>query len=352
MLEFLGKNRGAIEEYLDEFFTTKKQELSRINRWGRDLMERLAEFTTGGKMIRGSMLIFAYRMFVEAVPHWLVQTAAALELLHSSLLIHDDIMDRDTLRRGRKTVFIQYREIAQAERLTDPTHFGQCLGICAGDVGFHLAFEMISCSEAPQDVRMSILSLWSQELVSVGLAQMQDMYFSAGPRRVGESDILHMYQYKTARYTFSLPLMSGALAAGQNPSVVEQLSQLGENLGIIFQIKDDELGLFGVQQDTGKRVGSDIKEKKKTLFAFYLSEIKDPETRKKVLTILQKQDISSSEIHALRSIAEESGVMHRIAEKHQQLMTLAKDQIQKLPVSTQSKDMLRAILAYNLERRR
>jgi len=352
MLEFLGKNRGAIEEYLDKFFSAKEQDLSRINRWGRDLMQRLAEFITGGKMIRGSILIFSYRMFAETVPPWLVQTAAALELLHSSLLIHDDIMDRDALRRGRKTVFVQYSEIAQAEGLTDPSHFGQCLGICAGDVGFYLAFEMISCSDVPQDIRMNILSLWSQELVFVGLAQMQDMYFSVGRKPVGESEILHMYQYKTARYTFSLPLMSGALAAGQNPSVVEQLSRLGENLGIIFQIKDDEIGLFGAQQDTGKQVGSDIKEKKKTLFAFYLADIDDPLTRKNVMSILQKQDISSSEIHTLRRIAEESGVMHRIAEKHQQLRAQAEDQIQMLPVSTQSKNMLRAILTYNLERRR
>jgi geranylgeranyl diphosphate synthase type I len=330
--------RTPIENCIDDFFTRK------------DLTVRLREFISGGKMIRGTLLIFSFRMFAAQAPSWLVQMAAALELIHSSLLIHDDIMDRDTLRRGRKTVFHQYREIGEREGLKEPSHIGLGFGICAGDIGFFLAYELLADSPAPCDVRANILSFWSGELAAVGLAQMQDLYLSAGRRTVTEAEILDMYRYKTARYSFSLPLASGAIAAGAPQAAASGLSKLGESLGVIFQIKDDQIGLFGEQGETGKPVGSDIKEKKKTLFSLYLSQIEDHAARETVETIYAGADISVSDIQALERIAREFGVTRRIEEKLGQLEKRAVRQIRNLPVSSQGKDMLRGILSYNLER--
>jgi geranylgeranyl diphosphate synthase type I len=352
MKELFKEARDSLTAELKELLRLERQNLSAVNRWGEDLLVRLSRFTSGGKMIRGSLVLLSYCMFREEMPKWLVQIAAALELIHSSLLIHDDIMDRDTLRRGIKTVFHQYREVGEKESLLDPDHFGLSLGICAGDIGFFLAFKILSQVDTTEHIRRSIFTLWSEELMTVGLAQMQDLYFGSTDTKVSEKDILDMYLHKTARYTFSLPLMSGGIAAEQDRSTLLLLSRLGENLGIIFQIKDDEIGLFGTETETGKPVGSDVKEKKKTLYALYLSELREGKHRQALTTILRKQETSASDIEKLRRIALESGVTRKVLEKVLHLKERAETQIEQLAISDRGKEMLRSILAYNLERSR
>jgi len=350
MFQLFTNAKKPIEKYLRDFLSKKQTELGEINRWGKDLMTRFSDFTSQGKMIRGSLVVLSYEMFKEESPPWVTQTAAAMELIHSSLLIHDDIMDKDTFRRGVKTLFHQYREMGEKENLANATHFGASLGICAGDIGFFLAFEILANLNTEENIKQNIVSLWSKELVTVGLAQMQDMYFSSTDTHVDEKKIIDMYRYKTARYTFSIPLMTGAIAAGQDHTTVSQLEKLGEYLGVIFQIKDDELGLFGTESETGKPVGSDIKEKKKTLYALYLSELTDNKLRKKVSKIYGHKEVSVSDLQCLRDIAERTGIIQRIEGKVSALKEKAQPLITALKVPELSKNMLRRILAYNLER--
>ena len=108
-------------------------------------------------------------------------------------------------------------------------HLGQSLGICAGDVGFFLAFEILSKLKIKGRIYREILRLFSQEISYVGLAQMMDVYYGASKGSISEQDILKLYLYKTGRYTFSLPLMTGALLAEQPK----------RTLSIIFDLRGD-----------------------------------------------------------------------------------------------------------------
>ncbi len=248
MQDFFSKNKSLIIQFLRKFFAHQQIELAKVNTWGADITERYRTFTLGGKMIRGCLTILGYEMFTNQSSDEVVKTAAAMEIFQSALLIHDDIMDRDTMRRGAKTIFAQYGE----------SHFGESMGICAGDIGFFWGFSLLAQVNVDPNIKTAILSTIAAELTKVGVAQMQDVALGYDEITPNEKTILNLYRYKTARYTFSLPLMVGAMLAGQSDKTVKTLEALGEDLGIIFQLKDDQLD-----------AESDLREGKKTLVGLY-----------------------------------------------------------------------------------
>jgi geranylgeranyl diphosphate synthase type I len=341
---------SIIKNTIESFFDRKFKELSVVNQWGSDLMNRLREFSLQGKLIRGSLLILSYQMFKKGTPDWILQIASALELVHSSLLIHDDIMDRDTLRRGQKTIFYQYKGLGDMQGSSDSYHLGESFGICSGDIGFFLAYEILSDLNLDPQSKKNILLLWSRELVYVGLAQMQDIYLSTPKALAGEEDIIELYRLKTARYTYSLPLMTGALAASQNQSTIHKLEKIGENFGIIFQIKDDEIDLFGTESNTGKPIGTDIKENKRTLLFLYLSELVKNEDRDSLRTIYNQRSLAPSDITLIRGIANRSGALEKLHQKIHDIKRKTEILISSLDIEERYKNNLHQIILYNIER--
>ena len=95
-------------------------------------------------------------MFKNEIPDWIIQTASAFELIHSALLIHDDIIDKDQIRRGSQTIFYQYKELGEKDKRQESYHFGESLGICAGDIGFFLAYELLSGLLAESKIKEDI----------------------------------------------------------------------------------------------------------------------------------------------------------------------------------------------------
>ncbi len=258
MQDFFSKNKLLIAQFLRDFFAHKQMELAKVNAWGTDVIARYHAFALSGKMIRGCLTILGYEMFTNQSSDEVVKAAAAMEIFQSALLIHDDIMDRDTIRRGDKTIFAQYQKIGEKKKMKDALHFGESMGMCTGDIGFFWAFSLLAQLAVEPTIKTNILSTVTTELTKVGVAQMQDVAFGHQKTMPNEEEILNLYRYKTARYTFSLPLMVGAIVAGQSDKTVKTLEKLGENLGIIFQLKDDQLD-----------AQSDLREGKKTLLQLY-----------------------------------------------------------------------------------
>ncbi len=364
MHSFFHEHRVLIETELKGFFAGKKNNLPYAGIWGPDLMDRFYSFAIQGKMIRGGLVILGYSLFRDHVPETVFKTAAAIEIIHSSLLIHDDIMDRDDLRRGKETFHVQYRDEWMKRQAPDPDHFGKSLAICAGDIGFFLAFDLLSELNIDHILRAKILALWSHELTTVGLAQMQDVSHIFFPNRVTQRDILELYRYKTARYTFSLPLATGALLAGQIEDVTGSFSRLGEQVGIIFQIKDDEIEFFGDSDSTGKSAGSDIREGKKTLFHLHLQKMLDASSspsaeiqpsisddeRRFLERILGRVKITAADLSKLRQLVKRYGIREKIQHTINKLQQNAEKEISKLPVGEAKKRILTDILESSISR--
>ncbi len=252
------RSKKSLDSYLLRTLAQSASDLRGLA-WSKDSFERISKFIVAGKSVRGCLVLYTYAMFQKETPALVWNAACALELFHSGLLIHDDIMDRDTIRRGMPTLHSQYEHYGASHRGTDASHFGESQSINIGDLCFFLGYRMLSKTD-PQ-----VIGLISQELSAVVLAQMQDVAGGHIPHTYGQEDVINLYRYKTARYTFSLPMELGAMLAHADTQVIASLANLGEYLGLLYQIRDDELNTIGDSTITGKSSGSDAVNHTQTL---------------------------------------------------------------------------------------
>ena len=179
---------------------------------------------------------------------------------------------------------------------------------------------------------------------------MVDVLWSADNDVVSIEEIINMYTYKTARYTYALPLMAGALAANAPDGEISTLELLGSHMGVLFQIKDDELGLFGDQEKLGKPVGSDVREGKKTLYHHFL--MKDPDTKKRqrTISIFGRDEPSEEEMTFIRNRVHELEVRRKIDEIAASITANVEEKINALDCNVCGREMLLQLLSYNCAR--
>ncbi|HTZ50704.1 MAG TPA: polyprenyl synthetase family protein [Spirochaetia bacterium] len=358
--------RGRLVSALQSFLRVKSAELARVNPMGAEAVRRLLEFSVRGKMMRGCLVHLGWELARtkaagspgDGAPGDAAVTTvgAAMELFQSGLLVHDDIMDRDAVRRGQPSIFRQYEEEAERDGSADPAHVGQALGICAGDVAYFMAFELLAGGDVPAAVAARVLGLCARELSAVGVAQMQDVAWGASARPVGSQQILAMYTWKTGRYSFSLPLLAGA-ALAQGPAdrhavqLAAGLEACGEGLGVLFQLRDDELGIFGTEEQTGKPLASDLREGKKTLLVSLLMEESTPAERRRLQDILGNPGCTVEDLDFVRGLAGSAPVRRGMRALVDDLTARAEQAIRDLPTgSEEARAALRSLLDFTTAR--
>lgn len=366
MKEFFAHQKKVINHYLDEFLTAKRADLNRVHPMGGESADRLRDFASKGKMLRGGLVALAYFLTnrgaahtaaegpvgaADAVPPRMVSAAGGvMELFQSAFLVHDDIMDRDEKRRGSQSVYSQYVSIAESQQFRDAYHTGESLGICVGDIAFFLAFEILAEVAAATE-NTDLHRLCSRELSYVGVAQMLDVYWSQDSSSVSQKEVFDLYRYKTGRYTFSLPLLCGGSLAGASQEQLDDLERIGELLGIVFQLKDDELGLFGDEAQLGKPIGSDITEGKKTLFHVALMERADAEERARLEKLFGRSKVTEAEVEYVRSVVERHGIRDWVLDICRRYAQEARELIDGMEqVAAEYRQILIDLLDYSLER--
>lgn len=220
--------------------------------------------------------------------------------------------------------------------------------MCAGDVGFFLAFDIISSFSFRS--KKLVFNYFVGEITRVILAQMQDAYFGKITTMVSKEEILKVYYYKTACYTFSLPFVVGSLLAQDTKDTIDQLKKLGKYLGLIFQIKDDELGMWGNKKELGKPVGSDIKEGKKTLLYFFLYENASSTEKKKLNKIFGNSNLQKTDLTYVQSLLQNYAVQQKINAQLDVYYKRSLKIINQLKMNRASKKVLQEILDYSMHR--
>jgi geranylgeranyl diphosphate synthase type I len=357
-MEYFGRTKPLIEAELKRYLSIQETDLSKVNAWGGDLCGRLYDFTARGKMIRGGLVLLAHDLFGGQHKSRALSAAVAMELIQSAFLIHDDIMDRDTVRRGRSSIFQQYREKGDLLGYDDSYHFGESLGICAGDSAFFMGFGILSSIDADGGGRKLVAEFCAREVGYVGLAQMQDVSFGHQNASPPIDEILKLYGFKTGRYTFSMPLALGAMIADGGivtRDVIDVIEKLGEYFGLIFQIKDDEIGLFGDGGEIGKVVGSDIRENKKSVYRYHLFKRATTEDRTILDRIFGKNMVTDDDVALVREMIIRLGIKDEITKLVASFASEAErciDEMGRLPVVSGHLDTLRNLLSYSISRTR
>lgn len=308
--------KKQISRFLNTYLSRKETEFRTISPLTPLVFKQLKSFVGKGKMIRGGLVYFTYDFFDKKPDDLCLKIAAAMEIIHAALLIHDDIMDEDTFRRGEKTVYAFYQDWAKKQHIKNPENLGKNLGICIGDIVIFLCFDLLSSTENNfTDKHKEIINSLSKELVRVGFGQIQDVVLASKEKNVTCEDIINLYCYKTARYTFSLPLVLSAVALEINSSLKKDLEKFGEHLGLIFQIKDDDLGMMGNVEEIGKPVGSDVREGKKTLYYFFLFQKSTSSERKELKKIFGNKNLSKADLSYVRKLVQSYKIDHLIEEQ-------------------------------------
>lgn len=340
MSTFFESHRESVTAFLDEFLTSRQRRLERVNRWGREAIDILRPFLRRGKMIRGGLVTLGFRTAGGRDSQIALPAAAAAELMQAALLVHDDIMDHDPVRRGAAAVHEQFADQGRKAAIADPTRFGDGMGICFGDMLFFLTFELLTEIKTTPGRLREVWGLWSRELSRVALAQMQDVFLGMSGASLSEEEILDLYLSKTARYTFSLPMVTGAHLAGADPLTLGKLEECGEKMGLLFQMRDDDLGLFGSEEALGKPVGSDIRENKKTLHYLYLFQSLGESERERLRGFFGSKDLAADHVEEIRGRLETTGARSRVREK----MTGYHDEARRLIVDLGGDPEARSLL--------
>ncbi|MFA5926910.1 MAG: polyprenyl synthetase family protein [Patescibacteria group bacterium] len=263
----LQEYKQKLDIELNKYLTAKVQEADRISPLTRELMEYIADLTLrGGKRIRAALMYYSYVAHGGKNTDEVLLASMSMELSETYLLIHDDIMDNDSLRRGGMTINTSYRQIGENlyHDKINTRNFGNSMAMLAGNVACALSNELIARSNFDKKDIVRALDELNRVYVVEQYGQMLDV-LSQLRENITTKDVLLVHQLKTAPYTFEGPLRIGAILAGADEKSLQKLSDYAIPLGIAFQIQDDILGMFGSEEKLGKPVISDLKEGKKTL---------------------------------------------------------------------------------------
>jgi len=334
---------GYLQTYLKQ---TVLPQVSPVSKWGNDAVVRILNMAIQGKMLRSHLIFLSNTLFSSKEnSDTLVKTAAAMELFQTGLLIHDDIMDQDDKRRGSDSMHAQYQKLFEHDGIKNSRKSGESFGICIGDMSFFLASHVLSQIKTP-DLGSRLQSIFYTELANVCASQMQDVYGGNTQKQLTVENILSIYTYKTGRYSCGLPLVAGALIAGAQDQTMHHLWKLGTGLGILFQIKDDKLNLFGDSKQTGKPISSDIREGKQTLYYCFLMNKSTEGDKNKLQHIFGNPNLSPDDITYVKKQITDLHVdsdIHGIVKKQEKMIN---ETIAHLPIAENKRFVLIDFIDY------
>jgi geranylgeranyl diphosphate synthase type I len=351
--ETLALYAADINAQLDAILPDMAARAAAVHAVGAELIGIVADFTTGsGKRLRPVLMRVAYEGLGGTDTPGVMRAFCALELLQSFFLMHDDIMDRSDLRRGRPTV---HREYAARYRhqVRDADHFGQAMGILAGDVAAQQAVLLLVQSRCAPERIAGALRRCAEINLDVCYGQALDMILSERPLgSLTEQEVLCVAEYKTARYTTELPLHLAAILAGASEDLLPHLSAYAVPVGIAFQLRDDLLGVFGDEVQTGKPVHSDLQEGKQTLLILRAWEGADGTQRSLLKRVLGNAQATEEDLDGARQVIVSTGARAAVLQQVESLVQEAKAALARVSFAPQMTEFLAGLADYVIERER
>jgi geranylgeranyl diphosphate synthase type I len=302
------------------------------------VVDEVSALAEGGKRLRPAFAYWGWRAARDAsAPEdeaAVLRAVAALEFVHASALVHDDVMDGARTRRGRPATHVGFASRHVGDGLTgDDAQFGTGAAILVGDLALVWSDELLRTSGISTAALMRARSVWDTMRTEVTAGQYLDLLRAAGGLP-GPDGALTVARYKSAGYTVQRPLQLGAAIAGAGADVVDACTAIGLPLGEAFQLRDDVLGVFGDPSVTGKSVDDDLREGKQTLLISLAEERADNAGRRLLAQLLGNPDAGPEEFDALRALLESTGARARVEERIAEQTARARAAIAAAPIAT------------------
>jgi geranylgeranyl diphosphate synthase type I len=307
-----------------------------------------------GKRLRASFVYYGYllgrtsEIATSSTPRndggdiW--KAAEAVELVHTALLMHDDFMDMDEIRRGKPTT---HKLFAEGDE-----HYGESMAVNIGDAVLCLGFErLLNCGFEDSKVKPAMKKML-RGITNTAYGQAYDVSL---PKlgELTEEKVMSLHRAKTAIYTYENPLFIGGILAGLSEPAFKILNDYSVKGGIAFQLQDDLLGVFGNEEKTGKSANSDILQGKVTLLAVKVLEMGDEKQKCDFLKVWGKFNAEEKDIEVAKKAIRESGSYKYsvgVAKEMAKEAAESVDKLRLLGLNAKAVDYLEGIALYMVDR--
>ena len=330
--------REMIDETIKEYYSKEASRRDYTSSFYRKLHANTEDFVlSGGKRLRPLLLLISYLGYSPEGTDVkkALKAAASVEVLHSFLLVHDDIVDKDDMRRGKPAMHARITpHIPQG--ITSP----EDIAIILGDMIMFHSLDLVLDSDIEPKRIVKALKVLTDASINTAIGEMYDLLDNNKSLTKTEFEhILFVMTYKTSRYTISMPLAMGAILAGneKNPEDFDEIANL---LGVAFQLQDDLLGVFGEVEKIGKSITSDVEEGKKTLIMKWLYDESTDDEKKFILENLGKGEIGKEEFERIRALILKHGIKERIEKYIEEMLDEAREEVKGLGMNKKSTDLL------------
>jgi geranylgeranyl diphosphate synthase, type I len=290
--------RLRVDAALSRFLDQEAQRIRAISDELTPVADQLRVSLAGGKRLRAAFCYWGWRGAGQPDCEGIVKAAAAIELVHTAGLVHDDIIDRSELRRG-----------APAAHVT----LGTELALVAGDLLIAMAGQLFAESGLPPSFLRRAMPMWFTLARELAAGVCLEILSTSRPPTTERA--LRIARYKTAKYTVEQPLLIGGLAGGADQRTLDAFTAYGLPLGEAFQLRDDLLGVFGDPRRTGKPDDGDLRDRKPTaLLAQALTRAEDADRKELTGLLEQPEPLDQRDLRTVRDILIRTGAREAIEE--------------------------------------
>lgn len=347
-----------IEKELERYFNNEIAHAFGVSRKERELsvhiLKHIKEHNLRpAKRLRGSFVYYGYKLLGGKKEKDILKAAMSIELIHTALLIHDDLMDQDDTRRGKPTTHEFYKTFHTNKGFRfSPSHYGESMAVNSGDTALCIGYEILGKSNFDAGKKVSALNRLFRGITNTALGQSFDITLE-GRGSALEKDITDLHLAKTAIYTYENPLHMGVLLAGAKQTDLELISKYAIPGGVAFQLQDDILGLYGDPVKTGKPAHSDLRQGKMTLLIIKALEFGNKNQQRRLKEIWGKRDLTENEANEARKIVRDTGSLeysHKVSVKWAKKAQKAIPKMKRIGWNKEAINYLDGIAQYMIER--
>jgi 4-hydroxy-3-methylbut-2-enyl diphosphate reductase len=343
---------NASQEYMNDFRLKTIQ-----NSYVQAALESLREQNEGGKRIRGAMIKLGEIIASRGKNNNYLPVAAGYELFQTSILIHDDIIDKSEIRRKKTTIHKKSENDIKSGSKIIARHYGVSRAICIGDYGFFLSYQFLGKCNVDNSVLTKLYQLFSQIFTITCEGEIMDVILPYQKISILDnydeyaSIVMQIYENKTAWYTLTGPITLGAVCGGANDELIALLKNITIPLGIAFQIKDDLLGIFSSEEELGKSMLSDIRENKQTLMYGYAYKNADNRQRALLDQHYGKEDADQHDLEIVRQLFTDVGAEKYAKNEILRLSNKGKKLIKNKMLDREYQSVLYGLVSYLIDRK-
>ncbi|KKU30194.1 MAG: hypothetical protein UX41_C0008G0009 [Candidatus Collierbacteria bacterium GW2011_GWE1_46_18] len=345
LIGFVEKINPMLEKYWDDeisnsfgFNETQQQLVKKM------LLHARSHNLVGGKRIRGAFVYYGYGLGEAVVDERIWKAAMAVELVHTALLMHDDFMDEDKLRRGKPTT---HEYFAKGDK-----HYGEAMAVNVGDAVLCLGYEMLMDCGFESDRVIRAMEKLLRGITNTTYGQAYDVSLPKSGDMT-EEKVMSLHKAKTAIYTYENPLFIGGILGGLGEKELSILHEYSMKGGVAFQLQDDILGIYGESEKTGKSDDSDLLQGKSTLLIIKAMEMGNSEQKSAIGDVWGNKVASALQIELAKKAIKDSGSYEysvKVAKRLAREAVIEARKLREWDMNSNSVDFIEGVAEYMVDR--